>query len=83
MISDAVLIAAITGFVSTIASGLAAWVSIRNGKKNDITNARVEKIHIEAVRSREDIDLMKTGAFRKGVIEGERRGSKSDLGTLE
>ena len=83
MISDMVLVALIAGLPPTLAAIGALVVVLRNGKKADVTNARVEEISAVAVRSREEINLMKTGAFRLGVLEGERRGSKSDLGTLD
>lgn len=103
--SDAVIIQIILGVVSIVVSGIAAFVSIQLKKMTD-DNAKkiesngvevaavkktVERTSIESQRSSEEIDLMKTGAFYRGVKAGQKResdfqrlhGKASDLGTLE
>ena len=89
----------------TIVALLAWHASLKNGKKVDATKEQVtaaqgeiavikkvaERTSVEAKRSKEEIDFIKTGAFALGVREGQKResnfqrmhGKSSDLGTLE
>lgn len=105
MISDAVMVALITGIPPTLAAIAALVVSLRNSKKADdnskkLDDSRVEvaavkviaeKTATDAKRSKEEIDLMRTGAFMMGVRQERKResdfqrlhGKSSDLGTLE
>lgn len=97
MISDTVMVALITGIPPTLAAIAALVVSLRNNKKiesNGIEVAAVkqtvERTSKEVVRSKEEIDLMKTGAFYRGVQAEQKResdfqklhGKSSDLGGL-
>ena len=97
MISDTVMVALITGIPPTLAAIAALVVSLRNNKKiesNGIEVAAVkqtvERTSKEVVRSKDEIDLMKTGAFHRGVKAGQKHesdfqrlhGKSSDLGGL-
>ncbi len=86
MMSDAVLIALITGVVSTIASCIAAYVSIRNiGKKLEAAKAEVAVVKHIALDTSHDVRQITTGAFTAGFLQGQaqERRKSSDLGTLE
>ena len=100
-----VIVTAVAPVLGAIAACGAVWISLRNGKKMDATKEQVNAAHeeitvikkaaertsIQAQRSNEEIDLMKTGAFYRGVKAGQKResdfqrlhGKSSDLGTLE
>lgn len=97
MISDAVIVALITGIPPTLAAIAALVVSLRNSKKADANIIEVaavkqiaERTSKEVVRSKDEIDLMKTGAFHRGVKAGQKHesdfqrlhGKSSDLGGL-
>ena len=99
-----VIVTAVAPVLGALAAGGAVWISWRNGKKMDATKEQVTAAHqeitvikkaaertsIEAKRSKEEIDQMRTGAFAMGVREGQKResdfqrlrGKSSDLGGL-
>lgn len=85
MMSDAVFIALITGVVSTIASCIAAYVSIRNGRKLEAAKAEVAVVKHIAQNTSNDVRQITTGAFTAGFLQGQtqERRKSSDLGTLE
>lgn len=105
MISDAVIIQIILGVVSVAVSGIGAFVSIQLKKMTDENSRKiaangtevaavkktVERTETQVKRSKEEIDLMKTGAFFRGIKVGQKQesdfqrlhGKASDLGTLE
>ena len=100
-----VMITAVAPVLGALAAVGAVWISWRNGRKMDATKEQVtaaqgeiavikkvaERTSVEAKRSKEEIDFIKTGAFALGVREGQKResnfqrihGKSSDLGTLE
>lgn len=100
-----VMVTAVAPVLGAIAACGAVWISLRNGKKIDSTTKQatatheemaavkktVERTSIESQRSKEEIDLMKTGAFYRGVQAEQKResnfqrlhGKSSDLGSLE
>lgn len=100
--SDAFWVALIGGVVSIVGIVVGAYVSIRGMIKqtsqqiqsNGIQVAAVKQIaertSKEVVRSKDEIDLMKTGAFHRGVKAGQKHesdfqrlhGKSSDLGGL-
>ena len=75
------LILAVAPVLGAIAACGAVWISWQNGKKVDKAKVQVEEIRTMAARQKEEINLMKTGAFQMGVREGERR--VSDFSKLQ
>ena len=102
--SDAVIIQLIIGLVSIFISFIGAVVTIQlkkmtddntkkiehNGAEVAAVKQTVERTSKEVVRSKDEIDLMKTGAFHRGVKAGQKHesdfqrlhGKSSDLGGL-
>lgn len=97
MISDAVLIALITAFVTMFGVAVGAYVSIRgmikentkttvsNSRKIDESRAETAEVKQIAERTSNEVKQMTTGAFNAGVLRGValERIKNSDLGTLE
>ena len=76
------LIQAVAPVLGAVAACGAVWISWTTGKKVDKSKLQVEQIRtaVEA-RSTEELNLIKTGAFQLGVLEGERR--VSDFSKLQ
>lgn len=77
------LINAVAPVLGAIAACGAVYVSWRNGQKVDRTDAKIDAVKETAKLQHEEIDLMKTGAFRAGHVAGvEYQRSQSDFSKL-
>lgn len=88
------LLIAIVNQVAPVLGAIAAcgavYVSWRNGqkverteRKIDVAHQQIEEVKVEAKVRREDIDMLKTGAFRAGHVAGqEYQKAQSDFGKL-